>query len=81
MGLSKCRLNPHPEGVQLLVLLHQLLFQLHNLRHGLILHVEQLVRHLATEKSQMAIKGFISEKLISEISSKNKKIINIITLY
>lgn len=35
-----------PDGFKLLVPLHQLLLQLHDLGHGLVLHVLQLLRHL-----------------------------------
>lgn len=35
-----------PDGFKILVLLHQLLLQLYDLGHGLVLHVLQLLRHL-----------------------------------
>lgn len=46
---DKCRCSeqePHLDGFQVLVSLHQLLLQLHDLGHGLILHVLQFLCHL-----------------------------------
>lgn len=41
-----------PDGFKILVPLHQLLLQLHDLGHGLILHVLQLLRHLYEQQPQ-----------------------------
>lgn len=41
-----------PDGFKILVLLHQLLLQLHNFGHGLVLHVLQLLRHLQKQQAK-----------------------------
>lgn len=41
-----------PDGFKILVLLHQLLLQLHNFGHGLVLHVLQLLRHLQRQQAR-----------------------------
>lgn len=41
-----------PDGFKILVLLHQLLLQLHDFGHGLVLHVLQLLRHLQRQQAR-----------------------------
>lgn len=60
------------DGFQVLVSQHQLLLQLHDLAHGLILHVLQLLCHLKTRAKGDAIKTlqcfFVVFKRLNQIT-------------
>lgn len=46
--------SAHLDGFQVLVSQHQLLFQLHDFAHGLVLHVLQLLCHLQRPEQRQA---------------------------